>query len=191
MSTGISPPARIDLDNGTYLRWLTIDDADAVARAVGESLEHLKPWMPWADRESAEPRFQRGRLRGQAAQREREEEWQYGLFDAADETFRGAFGLMTRRGPRSLEIGYWLCVDAGDRGYATTAARALTTAGLALSGVDRMIIVCDEANLRSAAVPQRLGYRLERVENRTPEAPGETGHMQMWMAERNPPAATP
>ena len=47
-----------------------------------------------------------------------------------------------------------------------------------------MIIVCDEANLRSAAIPQRLGYTLDRVETRAAEAPGETGRMQIWIADR-------
>ncbi|HEY6762068.1 MAG TPA: VOC family protein, partial [Baekduia sp.] len=40
-----------------------VDDADAIAAAVGDSLEHLKPWMPWADAQSADVMFQRGRLR--------------------------------------------------------------------------------------------------------------------------------
>jgi len=180
-----SPPKHIVLDNGTYLRWLTVGDARAVARAVGESLDHLKPWMPWATAESADPKFQRTRIRANPQQRERQEEWQYGLFDAADHSFLGAFGIMTRRGPRTLEIGYWLHVDIGNRGYATSAARALTETGLTLAGIDRMIIVCDEANLRSAAIPQRLGYRLERVEQRAPEAPGETGRMQIWVVDRD------
>ena len=44
-----APPERIELDDGIVVRWVTVDDAEAIARAVGESLEHLKPWMPWAD----------------------------------------------------------------------------------------------------------------------------------------------
>jgi RimJ/RimL family protein N-acetyltransferase len=187
----VSLPDRIDLENGTYVRWVTVDDAEAIARAVGESLDHLRPWMPWADARSAEAEFQRGRLRNQPQQRERAEEWQYGLFSTIDDAFLGAFGLMTRRGPRTLEIGYWLHVDAGNRGLATRAALALTEAGRQLEGVDRMIIVCDEANVRSAAIPKRLGYTLERVERRPPEAPGETGHMQIWIVDRIAATTTP
>ena len=40
------------------LRRLHADDADAIATAVGISLDHLRPWMPWATREAAEPRTQ-------------------------------------------------------------------------------------------------------------------------------------
>jgi RimJ/RimL family protein N-acetyltransferase len=176
-----APPERVDVDNGTYVRWLTVDDADDVARAVGESLDQLKPWMPWADAQSADPGFQRERLRNHPQQRARREEWQYGIFGDDGAGMLGAIGLMTRRGPGTLEIGYWLRTDAGGRGYMTNAARALTEAGLHVDGIDQMIIVCDEANLRSAAVPQRLGYTLERVETRAPEAPGETGRMQIWV----------
>jgi RimJ/RimL family protein N-acetyltransferase len=184
------PPERIDLDADTYLRWLTVSDAEAVARAVDESLDHLKPWMPWADAQSTDVTFQRNRLRQQSQQRERTEEWQYGLFAVADEQLLGSFGLMTRRGPGTLEIGYWLHPDVGRRGYATNAARALTATGRRVRSIKQMIIVCDEANTRSAAIPQRIGYTLQRVESRTPEAPGETGRMQIWVFEGSAPTAT-
>jgi RimJ/RimL family protein N-acetyltransferase len=179
-----APPERVELDGDTYLRWSTVDDADAIARAVGESLEHLKPWMPWADAQSADAEFQRGRLGNQPQQRERAEEWQYGVYANGDDAFLGSIGLMTRRGPGTLEIGYWLHVDAGGRGLATNAARALTEVGLRVRSIGRMIIACDEANVRSAAIPQRLGYTLECVEQRAPEAPGESGRMQLWVTDR-------
>ena len=186
-----SPSARIELGDDLVLRWVTVADAEPMARSVGESLDHLAPWMPWADARSADPAFQRARLRDQAEQRGRNEEWQYALVRAGDEPLLGAFGLMTRRGPGTLEIGYWLHVDACNRGLATRAARALTEAGLALAGIDRMIIVCDEANARSAAVANRLGYTLDRVDTRAPEAPGETGRMQIWTTDRIAPASLP
>ena len=181
MSRAPSPPARIDLADGVALRWYTVGDAEAIARAVGESLEHLKPWMPWAEPQSADVDFQRGRLSNQPQQRARAEEWQYGIFESGGEQLLGSIGLMTRRGPGTLEIGYWLHVDAGGRGRATNAARALTEVGLHMRGIDRMIITCDEANTRSAAIPRRLGYTLERVEERQPEAPGESGRLQLWV----------
>jgi RimJ/RimL family protein N-acetyltransferase len=180
-----APPERIELDDDNYVRWLVVDDADDVARAVGESIDHLKPWMPWADAQSADPGFQRERLRNHPQQRARREEWQYGIFADGRPGILGAIGLMTRRGPGTLEIGYWLHADAGGRGHMTSAARALTEAGLLVDGIDQMIIVCDEANVRSAAVPQRLGYTLQRVEARAPEAPSETGRMQIWVTGRD------
>ena len=190
MSLRQSPPERIDLADGNTLRWFTVDDADAIARAVGESLEHLKPWMPWADAQSADVEFQRGRLHNQPQQRERGEEWQYGIFAPNDDALLGSIGLMTRRGPGSLEIGYWMHVAAGHRGVATNAARALTAVGVRMPDIDRMIITCDEANARSAAIPPRIGYTLERVESRQPEAPGESGRFQLWVLRTRTAAPT-
>ncbi len=176
------PPERIDLDDVVLRRFRT-GDGDAVARAVAESIEHLRPWMPWATVEATDPLFQRRRLAKLPDLARRGEEWQYGLFGGDESTLLGSFGLMTRRGPATMEIGYWLHADAGGRGYATRATEALTGVGLALADVERVYICCDEANVRSAAIARRLGYRLAVVEHRAPEAPGESGRLQTWVRE--------
>ena len=89
-----------------------------------------------------------------------------------------------------MEIGYWLRADATGRGIVTAAARALTDAAPALPGVDRVEIHCDEANVRSAAVPRRLGYRLDRIEPDHISAPGDLGRSMIWVSRRSSSAAT-
>ncbi|MDZ4826291.1 MAG: GNAT family N-acetyltransferase [Actinomycetota bacterium] len=177
-----APPMRIDLGD-TVLRAYTVDDAAAVARSVGESLEHLRPWMAWADGDSADEAFQRTRLTGVVGQWERGDEYQYGLFDLDEARILGSFGLMTRRGRGTLEIGYWLHVDARGRGYATQATAALTNVALAVPRVTRALIYVDEANDASAEIPRRLGYTQFRTETVTPTAPGETGRQIVWLRE--------
>jgi len=176
----IEVPARIELPNATHLRQFEERDARAVADAVRVSLEHLGPWMAWADAASCDPGFQRRRIRGLPMLAARSEEWQYGIFTDADENLLGSVGLHARRGPGVLEIGYWLHVDAVGNGYVTVAAGALTELGLGLPGIDEMLIYCDVTNAASAAVPRRLGYTHERTERRAPTAPGETGQMMRW-----------
>ena len=46
-----------------------------------------------------------------------------------------------------------------------------------------MEIHCDEANVRSAAVPRRLGYRLDRIEDDEVTAPAETGRSMVWIKD--------
>jgi len=58
----------------------------------------------------------------------------------------------------------------------------LTDAALAIDDVDRVEIHCDQANVRSAAVPERLGYRLDRIEDDEIVVPGETGRSMIWVA---------
>jgi RimJ/RimL family protein N-acetyltransferase len=60
----------------------------------------------------------------------------------------------------------------------------LTRILLELDGIDRVEIHCDEANTRSAAVPQRLGYRLDRIQDVGVQAPFEIGRGMVWIKER-------
>ena len=146
----MAPPARIELTDAV-LRPFAVADAEALARAVRESLEHLSPWMPWADANSAQVEFQRQRLQGVVDQFARGEEYQYGLFDLDETRVLGSFGLMTRHGRGTLEIGYWVHVDAIGHGHTTRATAALTDVAFELAGVKHVLIYTDVANLRSAA----------------------------------------
>jgi RimJ/RimL family protein N-acetyltransferase len=184
-ATKSDPPGRLTLGPDLVLRLLRVNDAAAVARAVSESLEHLQPWMPWAREESTRETFQRQRLRGVRHKAAIGEEWQYGLFPRDESSFVGAFGLMPRKWPATIEIGYWVHVDAIGRGYASRASRALTNASLLLPDITTVCIRCDEANTRSAAVPRGLGFTLVRTETREPEAPAESGRLMIW--ERREP----
>ena len=64
----------------------------------------------------------------------------------------------------------------------SAAAQAVTEAAAALADVDRVEIHTDEANERSAAIPRKLGYRLDRVDLRPPQAPAESGRLQIWIS---------
>ncbi len=176
------PPERIERD-AVVLRRPTAADGEAMTDAIAASLEHLRPWMSWADDQATTPERRREFLaRG-------EEGWTTGsdfaflILDAEEATVLGTMGLHRRIGPRAIELGYWVHVDQVGRGVATTAARALTEAALALPDVDRVEIHCDEANVRSAAVPRKLGYRLDRIEDDEVTAPAETGRSMVWVKD--------
>ena len=51
-----------------------------------------------------------------------------------------------------------------------------------VDGVSRVEIHCDEANVRSAAVARRLGYRLDRIEPDVVSAPGDLGRSMIWVS---------
>jgi RimJ/RimL family protein N-acetyltransferase len=196
-----SPPERIDAGL-VILRRHRAADATAVAEAVSESLEHLQPWMPWANAGAATVEAQTARIAEVESGWERGTDFVYLLVregacpdgDVASDAGRpgadagqvddvvvGVIGLHRRIGPRALEIGYWTHVAHGGRGYMTAAAKAITHVAEALDDVDRVEIHTDEANVRSAAIPSKLGYRLDRVDTRRPEAPAESGRLQIWV----------
>jgi RimJ/RimL family protein N-acetyltransferase len=185
---GDVPPEKIEIP-GYVVRRLTVQDAPALSLAATESLEHLRPWMPWATPEGVSVETQRVRMSGPEWSWSPDGDYGFGVF-LPDGRMVGALGLHRRIGPGALEIGYWVHVDQTRRGIATMAARALTDAGFALRGIRRMEIHCDAANEASAAVPARLGYRMVGSEDHEPEAPGEEGRRLVWvMYEREWKAA--
>jgi RimJ/RimL family protein N-acetyltransferase len=175
-----SPPETIKLSAGILTR-IRPSDADEIASAVAASLGHLRPWMPWATEAAAQPAAQYERGLAAEALWEAGSDFIYVLRPDEAGPVIGNFGLHTRVGPGAVEMGYWMHASYVRQGYATAAADALTEAALVLPGVDRVEIHTDEANTASAAIPARLGYRQERIDTRAPEAPSESGRLQIWV----------
>jgi RimJ/RimL family protein N-acetyltransferase len=176
-------PEEIDVAaHGLVLRRWRPADVTGLLAAIEASLPELRRFMPWA-RERATPASVETYLAG-AWQVKPPETFGYGLFDDGGEPV-GGFGLHGRRGPGILEIGYWVRSDRTGRGYATAGARALTQASFEhFPEVDRIEIRCDPANVASAAIPPRLGYRLDRIEAVDVEADAQTGKQQVWVLDR-------
>jgi RimJ/RimL family protein N-acetyltransferase len=161
-------------------------DVAALVVAVNESADHLRPWMPWAGQPATVDSMTTF-IAGAVADFEAGRTFGYVLLDPDQERVVGAAGLHTRRGPGVLEIGYWVHRQWIRRGIASAAAGALTEAAFALDGTVRVEIRCDATNIASAGVPRRLGFELESVISRPPDAPGETGREMVWVAT-TPPA---
>jgi RimJ/RimL family protein N-acetyltransferase len=79
-----------------------------------------------------------------------------------------------------MEIGYWVREGWLRRGIAAAAARALTSTAFRVPGIEEVHIHCDEANVASAGVPRRLGFRLFRTVEDNVEAPAEIGRSMEW-----------
>jgi RimJ/RimL family protein N-acetyltransferase len=158
-------------------------DGDALVTAVNESREHLAPWMPWAQTPATTASI-RAFLSDATSKWRSREEFGYVIRHGTTNDVVGGCGLHPRQGPGVLEIGYWVHVAHTRHGIATAVAAALTNEALALEEVERVEIRCDVANVPSAAVPKRLGFRFDRTEHRTPQAPGETGELMVWARER-------
>lgn len=158
------------------------DDAAALARAVQESLEHLRPWMPWAAEEPVGEDARRTWIRDRAAEAARGGDRAYGLF--LGDRVVGGCGLHRRIAPGGLEIGYWVHVDFTRRGFATGAAGFAAQEAFAQPGVDHVEIHHDAANEASGRVAAALGFRYVAEQRRPPQAPGESGVLRVWRLDR-------
>jgi RimJ/RimL family protein N-acetyltransferase len=174
------PVERLELD-GVTLRRSDAGDAEAVADAVAANLERLAAWMPWATPAAATPEHAHERVSRMREEWAAGTTYEYLAVDPVTDVPVGFFGLHRRIGEGGIEIGYWLTAEAEGHGLASAAVRALTDVALGLRGVRRVEIHCDEANLRSQAVPRRLGYRLDRVEAQQVETPRGTDRQMIWI----------
>lgn len=176
-------PELVETPRLTLRRW-TVADAELLSEAITASIEHLRPWMWWAN---SEPASLAARIETLAAFTR---DWQiggdvmYGVF--LGDTVAGGAGLHRRRGPRTLEIGYWLHVDHTGRGYATELAAALTATGLHQPGIDRIEIHHDQANLASRRVPERLGFHFVGDQPDGIRSPAEVGVDCTWATTTSP-----
>ena len=181
--TADAPPERVEA-GPVVVRRLRASDAGAIAAAVSASLDYLRQWMPWATPEAADRRAQLARVA------EADHRWASGLsytysvLTAERGTLVGEIALHRRAADRAIEIGYWIAAGQSGRGYATAASTAMTAAALALPDVDRAEIHCDAANRASIAIARKLGYRLDRIEELKPDAPGESGRLMVFVCER-------
>ena len=101
------------------LRHWREEDAEALERAVNESADHLRPWMPWVGDEPAGVEARRAWIAEVAAG----DEQAFGVFE--DGRVVGGAGLHPRIGEGGLEIGYWVHAAHTRRGMATEAVRLL------------------------------------------------------------------
>ncbi|GAB2720888.1 GNAT family N-acetyltransferase [Paenibacillus thermoaerophilus] len=141
-------------------RW---GDGAAVNEAIKESLEQLRPWMPWAQQipsvEDSELDIRRARLRFL-------ERADLRLLLISKETgqFIGSSGLhRIDWQTRKFEIGYWVRTSYGRQGYITEAVEAITNYAIHELQANRIEIRCDSRNTRSARVAERLGFTLEGI----------------------------
>lgn len=152
--------------------------------AIAASLPELQRWMPWAKRPPTLADQEAVLTDGERAF-DAGTDYAYFLREADEGALVGCAGLHRRLGPGAIEIGYWVCSDRHGRGYATAAARALTTTAFRyLADIDRVEIHMDKANHASAAVPRKLGYTLVGEEERKLLAPGHTGKGWIWATRR-------
>lgn len=169
-----------------YLRPWRTEDAPVLLPILEANVEHLSEWIPAHVATPVPLHDLVLRLVGFAEDFAAGRSWRYALFARTSELV-GEVSLFPRspdgRAPFAsadrLEIGYWLDRCATGKGYATEAARAMLDLSLKLPGVRRVEIHCDPRNAASAAVPQRLGFRLES--DGSGAAPGSAG--MLWAYE--------
>ena len=143
------------------VRPFTDADALTVHEAIRESVEHVRPWLPWYGlHETLDDTLEW--LRRMQAQWLLRDSFAMGIFARHDGTFLGGISLGVRswRVP-AYAIGYWVRASAQGHGYVGEAVRLVTTLAFETLRAQRVMIRCNARNTRSRNVAERCGYVYE------------------------------
>jgi RimJ/RimL family protein N-acetyltransferase len=151
------PPYRIETEHLVVRCWEP-RDAALLKEAVDSSLDHLRPWMPWAHEEPQPLEAKVELLRGFRGRFDLDQDFVYGILSADESEAVGGTGLHTRRGEGIFEIGYWIRASRAGEGLGTEATAALTRVGFEVCEIERIEIRVDPANVASLAIPRKLGF---------------------------------
>ena len=161
-------PLLLDFPDSFETERLTIraprsGDALGVIDAVYESLNELRPWMPWA-REPETLEAAETRLRNAMAQWIRRENLLLHVYLKGTSTFVMGSGLHRLDwNAGTFEIGYWVRTKFAGQGYVSEAVNGVTDFAFRHLHANRVEIRCDARNIRSAAVARRCGFLLEGI----------------------------
>lgn len=138
-------------------------DGKAVYQAMQASLTELKEWMPWAHRSQTEEDVE-ANMRDAHAKFLTREDLRLHIFNRETGEFIGSSGLhrINWTIPK-VEIGYWVDTRFSGKGYITEAAEGITNFALSVLKAKRVEIRCDSKNIKSRAIPERLGFTLEGI----------------------------
>ncbi|RQO57184.1 GNAT family N-acetyltransferase [Paucibacter sp. KBW04] len=138
-----------------------------MAATVCASLDHIKPWMPWAqtaptmeDSEAVMRRMQADFI----ARRELPFQIYSKAADGSCAEMLGGTGLHRIDWEvRKFEIGYWIRPSSVGQGFVSEAVRLLTDLAFKQLRARRVEIRMDDRNLASRAVAERCGFEFEGV----------------------------
>lgn len=190
----IPVPAKLRTER-LYLRSWQPADAARLLPVLEANVNHLVDWIPPHVAAPAPVSEIELRLVGFAEDFQAGRSWRFALFSADQRDLFGEVDLFPRSAEGRvhfasadrMEIGYWLRSDVTGKGYATEAARAMLELAMTMPRVSRVEIHCDPRNAPSAAVPRRLGFRLERSGSGQPsilpEEPG--GSLTVYIFDKS------
>lgn len=149
----------IPVDGEVELRILEEWDVPELFRLIDHNRTYLRQWLPWVDYETS-VEDSRSFVRRCLQHYLDNEGFTMGV------RFRGQLAGVIGYHPvnwpnRKVEIGYWLGANFQGKGIMTRACHAVVRYAFEKLLLNRVTILCATGNLRSRAIPERLGFTQE------------------------------
>lgn len=139
------------------------EDWNPVYTAIQASINELRPWLPFARQKQTESGVQKTTKEAYLNFLSRED-LRFHAFDKETGAFVLSSGLhRINWNVRKFEIGYWIDTKYGGKGYVTEIVKGLTSFAFRELDANRVEIRCDANNIKSQAVAERAGFKLEGI----------------------------
>lgn len=138
-------------------------DGKAVYNSIKASITELKPWMPFAQKEQSETDVEIN-IRESSINFLKRDDLRLLVFLKETGEFIASSGL--HRIDWSIpkfEIGYWIDTRHSGKGYMTEAVQGITDFAVNELKARRIEIRCESTNVKSRAIPEKLGFVLEGI----------------------------
>lgn len=144
-----------------FIRMPKPGDGKVVYDAIQASIQELKPWMVFAQKEQTEEEIEES-IRKSHIQFLQREDLRLLVFSNETGEFIASAGLhRINWGIPQFEIGYWIDSRFSGKGYMVEAAKGITDYAFTELKANRVEIRCDSLNKKSRAIPEKLGFKLE------------------------------
>ncbi|WP_099157461.1 GNAT family N-acetyltransferase [Virgibacillus ndiopensis] len=136
-------------------------DGQVVHEAINASIEELKLWLPFAQKEQSKEEVEIN-IREAHMDFLARKDLRLLIFHKKTGNLVGSSGLhrIDWEVPK-FEIGYWADTRNSGKGYITEAVEGITTFAFNELNAKRVEIRCDAKNTKSRAIPVRLDFDLE------------------------------
>lgn len=155
----LKPFIRIDKNIGIHLARPEL--AAPIFEAVDSQREYLRQWLPWVDGTKGPPdtqAFIKESMQHNTSGKK------LSAFITYDEKLVGSLSVVRfHKISKSCEIGYWLHKDSQGQGIMTKAAKGLINYLFKRKALNRIEIHAALNNVKSQAIPLRLGFKKEGI----------------------------
>jgi ribosomal-protein-serine acetyltransferase len=133
--------------------------AQEIFVAIDKDRKHLAEWLPWVAR-TVSAKDTEANLAERIDKFEKKEAASF--YAVYDNRFIASVGFSSLDSVnRKGEIGYWIFSNFQGKGLMTECVKACIKYGFEELNLNKIIIRCSSRNIKSAAIPKRLGFMLE------------------------------
>lgn len=159
------------IDENLELRLRSIQDVEEFYLLVDRNREYLREWLPWVDGVKSSKDIKDSTLRS-LDQFSNNDGFQAGIWYKGK--IVGIIGLhKINWNHRHTSIGYWLAEEYQGKGIMTKCCKAAINYIFNDLKLERVEIRCAEQNLKSKAIPERLGFTKEGISRNVENLYGE------------------